>query len=124
MMETEEEVQAELSIQETIARKNALEGLLRSAGWSILLGMLRQQADARKNRVLLQPIGAEGLETVHVQEFLKGEIASLEFVMYYPGAIVKEIERELTQHGYGGSDARRVAEYAAILTGSDEFTEG
>lgn len=69
-------------------RKKALEDLLESKGWSILVGIMQEQVEARTNQVVLLPIGEKF--SIHEQEFMKGEITAYRTLMQLP---VSEIEQ-------------------------------
>lgn len=78
--------------KEAIERKEALEALLRSQGWDILLGILREQVQTRTNLVMLSKVDSNGL---YAQEFTKGEVAALRMVINLPRALVDNFNSEL-----------------------------
>lgn len=81
----------------------ALQGLTKSKGWEILVGLAQEQMTRRQNQILFTPIG-DDWSTLQ-QEFTKGEVGGIRLFIAIPQMTIESLEMELSPTIKDDSDA-------------------
>lgn len=91
-MATPEQVDTSLAsrAKEALVDKEALETLLKSHGWHILMKVLGDQMKMLENQILLTPLSSN--EGVYMQEFNKGHRMGLTVFAQLPQQLVSQLE--------------------------------
>jgi len=85
----------EAQVKTPLERKIALEALVKSTGWGLLVNIAKEQVRFREQKVLLTPLTSSS--GVYAQEFEKGEAAGLRLLLKLPHSLLDSIQQELNE---------------------------
>ena len=81
--------------EELLRKKDLLRTLVKHEGFIWLREILKEQVEGRTQQLIRTPL--KSMDEVLEEQYLKGEIVSLELVLHWPEIMISDIEVDLEQ---------------------------